>query len=271
MLLELLDELQEKVLEYTDVVSLNNLSVCSSNYTALCRPFLWRNLKIPPHYMCEFGDDENLMEKLDTEHFQHTKSLRLTYDDFFLPVWTDSLLENTRKLLAKCNHLSVLHTCFSLPVKLWEGLDHLREVCLSHEASTDECVVALCNAHPHLRSLTVEEPNEGLFLDFVDGDCIITSAGFANVSACVPFLVELCLDGCTDLDDDSVKIISALRSLKHLSLSRCHRITTRSLPYIGSLQQLERVDITHCRRMKKKHEMEMKKMLAHVKYLEFQE
>ena len=236
----MLGELQEKVLEYTDVESLNNLSVCSSSYTELCRPFLWRNVKIPPRYMNEYTPIlhvqlprlprlEKFMEKLDTGHFQHTKSLRLTDDDtdddFFCPVFMnkDSLLENTRKLLAKCNHLSVLHICYSLPVELWEGLDHLREVCLSYEAATNECVVALSNAQPHLRSLTIKERFSY---------ATITSAGFAHIAACLPDLVELCLDGCKHLDDTCVKMVSGLGSLKRLYMRHCYGITTRGLPYI---------------------------------------
>ena len=47
MLLELLEELLEKVFEYTDVKSLHNLAVCSRAYSVLCRPHLWKHLKIP--------------------------------------------------------------------------------------------------------------------------------------------------------------------------------------------------------------------------------
>ena len=92
MLLELLDgKLLEKVFGYTDIVSLDNLAVCSRAYSTLCRPYLWKHLKILLINTDSWDDTKDLyMEDHELEHlmntvggyFQHTESLQLTDDSY---------------------------------------------------------------------------------------------------------------------------------------------------------------------------------------------
>ena len=270
MLLDLLEELQAKILEYiTDIRSLFNLSLCSRSCNVLCQSYMWKKVKLPLlDFYLESHACENLIQR--GEHLQHTESIKLTDDGisrvrYFEEKTLEQLLTLLPNLLATCDNLSVLHTDLFLPGSVWEGLTHLKlqEVTLSQSAATDEALLVLRNAQHHLNSLSVEA-NLAKFSDegmsHIAGmnsvrkinlsHCTrITPVGFSHLSR-MPHLAALRLYSCSALNDKCVQTIATIGTLKDLSLLRCHRLTMQCLDYISLMRQLELLDISGCRRMR---------------------
>ena len=283
MLLDLFEELLEEVFEYINVEDLNSLSVCSRSYSLLCQPYLWKSVKISPidHLYLERDKYKDLLENGE-ELFQHTASLKMTDTDFrvgyILNEFLDNIIPNMTILLAKCKNLLVLHTDLILPKSVdFFHQSKLQEVTLSCNAANDHCLNVLCNAHPLVRSLTVEETDDDTTLSailngvgYLDYNYFgrITPLGLSSLVR-LPHLAVLRLYGCSAVDDDCVKWITSLGSVKELALVRCLRITMRCLNHLSTMQ-LERLDIVECRRLLDKHMIEIKNMLAHVKHLNFQ-
>lgn len=288
----------EQVFEYTDIKSLHNLAVCSRTYSVLCRPYLWKNLKIPLIDSWD-GKKDLYIENHKLEHlmnavggyFQHTESLQLT-DDYYRLGYVEegnedgdgeeelslkTLVENIPKILTQCSNLCVLHTALTLPTSVFEGLNNLklREVTLSENAVTDECVDALCNnAQQHLRSLTIEGTTKeqlkridhGYYLINIGYFGCITPSGFAHVVR-LPHLAVLCLDGCDGVDDKCVKAISTMTSLKHLSFIECNSITKSGFTSLSAMLQLEWLTVKECNWMTGEQKIDIENHFSHVKHL----
>jgi len=291
MLLELLEELLEQVFEHTDIESLQNLAVCSRAYSELCRPYMWRNLKIQLIDIWDGKQDievevEHLLNKIEC-YFKHTESLRLTDDSCIVAYLITQIYEPKRKpvalvkiiskILTQCRNLCVLHTALTLlPTSVFEGLNlKLREVTLSLNAVTDECVEALCNnAKHHLRSLTIngttmeklKRIESHYYLINMSYFGRITPSGFAHVVR-LPHLAVLCLSSCDGVDDECVKLISTMTSLKHLSFIQCNKVTKSGLTSLSAMLQLERLTFKECNWMTSEQKIDIENQLSHVKHL----
>ena len=157
---------------------------------------------------------------------------------------------------------------------------------MSLNAVTDECVESFCNStQQHLRSLTIngttiEQLDRIIFspenwesyelgpddLSYFLGR--ITPSGFAQVVR-LPHLIVLCLSSCDDVDDECVKSISTMTSLKHLSFIQCHNVKMSGLSSLSTMLQLERLVIKECKWMTDEHVIDMENRFSHVKFLEF--
>lgn len=51
------------------------------------------------------------------------------------------------------------------------------------------------------------------------------------VTAC-PYIEHLSLDGCSEIDDSTINIISRLRRLRQLDLFSCPNVTTKAIKYL---------------------------------------
>ena len=95
----------------------------------------------------------------------------------------------------------------------------------------------------------------------------ITPSGFAHVVR-LPHLAVLCLNSCDDVDDECVKSISTITSLKHLSFIQCHNVRMSCFSSLSTMQQLERLTVKECKWMTGEEKIDIENQLSHVKYLD---
>jgi len=228
MLVELLHELQEKVFQYTDVDSLSNLSLCSRSYSEMCKPFLWKNIKVPlPHLLDSLISEHH---KEEVEHLQHARSLRLIGVDMTQQN-LNIALTNIRKLLASSSNLSVLHTWF-LPKNVFSGFPQIRlqEVCLTRYAATDVALETLSSGHPQLRSLALENGRiftgkAALSINKLKKleklSLLYCNIYLRDITGDVP-LLELSVSQCVVEEEDIFSCCSSFRNMKRLTLYSCN-------------------------------------------------
>ena len=174
MLLELHKDVQERILEFTCFNDRCNLFLCSWASNNMCRPNLWKNVRVqlPNLVHTSRRHLKNMKEQL-----QYVNSLTLFSDSdtsarsipsFMRKLYGRRQCANIlRKLLKYCDDISLLNSCF-LPVNIVQGLRHmnLQEVCLTGEAAMDHlAIVKLCDVFPQLRSLAIEHTDYRMFVE----------------------------------------------------------------------------------------------------------
>ena len=249
MLLELHNDVRERIFEFICFNDLCNLSLCSRASNKMCRPNLWKNVRVHlPHLVHTSSRHlKNMKEQL-----QYVNSLTLFSDYYYTPYYmrnSPSLMRKlyrrkqnakvVRKLLKYCDDLSLLNSCF-LPVNIVQCLRHmdLQEVCLSGEAALDHLTIdKLCDVFPHLRSLAIQHED---YRDFCRSEQYSEQMG-QSINK-LKMLQKLKLR----YSPISIQHISGIVSLRELELSRYWFLKDEYLHVLcSSLVNLNKLCVHH--------------------------
>ena len=226
MILELFEELHERIMELCGVNGMKCLSLTSSSYNKMVKKYLHHTIKVPDEHIT---DERMLNERLHNLH--HTVAIKINPRNRSIPrsvFQTMSTLRNLKHL-----HLSGGWRVQDSDLELISGgVCSLKVLDLSGSQITSEGCAYLTRFH-ELKKLALVRCR------------YITPEGFSHISR-LAHLVELSLRGCV-LGDVGFAHICSLGYLRKLSLPRERSITDGGFSHIERLQNLQDLDLLRTR------------------------